>query len=145
MDLRDYFQQAKSHLEVDWVVITPREGGQIDVGEEFDVQLSVRNSLQPNDLLSFKDIELVMAGSPFAEPAAGNRVPIPGKLQPGEVITHTVRFRALEADAASEGSPERESIGTVWANARFDLDAVSDFQTAPKPLQAQIHADGPPA
>lgn len=145
MDLREYFQKAKEHLEVDWVVITPRDGRQIDVGEEFDVQLSVRNSLQANDLLSFKDIELVMDGSPFAKPAGDGRLPIPGRLKPGEVVTRTVRFRALEADDGTEGGLEREPIGAVWARARFDLDAVSDFQTPPKMLKAQIHGGGPPA
>lgn len=145
MDLREYFERAKEHLEVDWVVITPREGLQIDVGEEFDVQLSVRNSLPPDDLLSFKDIELVLEGSPFAEPVGERPVAIPGRLEPGEVVTRTVRFRALEADDATEGGPEREPIGTVRAKARFDLEAVSDFQTGSKVLRAQIHTGGPPA
>lgn len=144
MDLREYFERAKEHLEVDWVVITPREGLQIDVGEEFDVQLSVRNSLKPDHQLSFKDIELVLNGSPFAEPKDGGRVEISGRLEPGEVVTRTVRFQALKADDASEGGTEREPIGTVSAKARFDFEALSDFQTAPKVLKAQIHSGGPP-
>lgn len=144
MDLRDFIDRAGEHLDVDWLVITPREGRRIDVGEEFDVQLSIRNTF-PDDLhLGFKDIELVIKSTAFAEVAGDRQLPITGRLGPGQSINQVVRFRALKSDLLTESGPEREPVAEVQARARLDLDALPDVETEPKVLRAQIHGVGPP-
>ena len=144
MEFRDLFDKAGEHLDVDWLVITPSEGRRIDVGEEFDVQLSIRNTFHRDLLLGFKDIELVIKGTAFAELAGDRPLRVAGRLGPGETINQVVRFRALESDPKTEGGPEREPIAEVRARARLDLDALPNVETAPKLLRAQIHGGGPP-
>lgn len=145
VDFRGLLESAREHLEVDWVVITPHEGLRIDVGEEFDVQLVVRNTFDGQGSPGFKDIELAIQGTRYAQPVDGARLQIERSLGPGESVKHAVRFRALEADLATEGHGPPERIAEVQATARLDLDPIPDVESAPKILRAQIHGGADPA
>jgi hypothetical protein len=136
---RDLPAKAREHLVVDWVVVTPREGRRIDAGEEFDVQLSVRNTFESDTFLGFRDIELLIEGTQYAEPAGDPRVSVEGGLSPGERKHLVVRFRALAADPITEGTTQQEPVGKVRARAGLALEAMPAIETEPRLLTAQIH------
>lgn len=143
MDIKGFFNGAREHLDVTWLVVTPAEGSRIDVGEEFDVQMSVRNTfIGGDDLPSFRDIELLITGTPYAEPTAPG-VRVAERLGPGESAHPVVRFRALSADRRTDDAP-REPIAHVRVRARLDMEALLDIETEPKVLRAQIHDLGRP-
>lgn len=142
MDTRDFLATVREHLDVTWLVVTPRNGQRIDVGEEFDVELLIRNKLNSDDVLGFKDIELLIEGTSYARPVGDYQLPIAERLGPGESINHLVRFRALASDVSSEGSSDREPIADVRLRARLDWGAMSDIETKPRAVRAQIYGDG---
>jgi hypothetical protein len=144
MDIHDFLAGARKHLIVDWLLITPREGRRIDVGEEFDVEVSVRNAFDADSSVGFTDIELQITGTTYAAPTGEGRLSVDGRLGPGERFSRVVRFRALASDPATEGGLEREPVGEVWARARLDLDAISLVETDPRLIRAQIYGGGPP-
>lgn len=144
MDTRNLPDKAGEHLVVDWLVVTPKEGRRIDVGEEFDVQLSVRNGFDAGTFLSFQDIELTIEGTEYAEPTGARSVPVEGRLGPGERSQLVVRFRALAADPATEGGVKQEPVGRVRARARLVLEEMPAIQSTPRLLTAQIHGGSAP-
>jgi hypothetical protein len=139
MDIQDFLDGVREHLCVTWLVITPREGGRIDVGEEFDVQLSVRNTFDGDSLPGFKDVELLIRGTDYAEPTGDSQLRITGRLGPGESVNRVVRFRALDSDPSTEGGPQQEPIADVRVRARLDMEAVLDIESKPRLLRTQIY------
>lgn len=139
MSTRSLPDEAAERLLVDWVVVTPREGRRIDVGEEFDVHLSVRNGFEPDTFLGFEDIELSIDGTEYAEPTGDRERRVEGRLGPRERTDIVVRFRALAADPVTEGSGKQELVGKVRARARLVLEEMPEIQSAPRLLTAQIH------
>lgn len=141
MELKDFFDEARERLYVTWLTVTPTEGKHIDVGEEFDVQLSIRNTFSGTDgIPSFRDIELDIEGTVYAEPAAeASGLKVAERLGPGESIQRVVRFRALRADPKTEGEAHQEPIAGVKVRARLDLESMLDIETKPKVLRAQIY------
>jgi len=144
METPELLASAREHLIVDWVVVTPREGRRIDVGEEFDVQLSVRNAFAPETFLAYRDIQLMLAGSRYAEPVGEPSLALEAGLGPGERAHVVARFKALGADPLTEGTAEQERIGQVHARARLVLQQLPDVETRPSVLTAQIHGGSAP-
>jgi hypothetical protein len=141
--LPDLVESVRDHLVVDWVVVTPLEGRRIDVGEEFDVQLSVRNSLRQDDVFAFADIEVLIESGEYVELAGASRRAI-GRLGPGERAKEVLRFRALAADTPTEQSTKHEPIARIRARARLELASAPSIETSAKLITAQIHGSGSP-
>jgi hypothetical protein len=144
VDTQDLLSEARERLIVDWVVVTPREGRRIDVGEEFDVQLSVRNGFSSATCLAFQGIDLILEGSRYAEPVGEPHLKVEETLDPGGVAHAMARFRALAADPLTEGTTEQERIGRVRARAQLVLQELPSIETTPRVLTAQIHDGSPP-
>lgn len=144
MDTREFLDAVGDQLDVTWLVISPREGNRIDVGEEFDVELSIRNKADSEGLLGFKDIELLIGSTSYAQPTGDSQFRVADRLGPGESINHVVRFRALHSDESTEGTFQQELIGDVRVRARFDVDRMSVIETKPRLLRAQIYGVGDP-
>ena len=139
----DLVESMRDHLVVDWVVVTPLEGRRIDVGEEFDVQLSIRNSLRQDAVFAFADIEVLIESGEYAELAGSPRRAI-GRLGPGERAKEVLRFRALAADARTEATTKAEPIARIHARARLELASAPTVETSAKMITAQIHGSGSP-
>lgn len=141
MDLKDALQAARDHLDVTWLVVTPREGTRIDVGEEFDVQMAIRNTFVGSGTVpGFKDIELLIEETAFARPVGEGTVRVDARLGPGESAHPVVRFRALHADPAGKDGP-RELIAGVRVRARLDIEPLLDVETDRKLVRIQVHGD----
>ena len=144
MDFQDFFRAAQEHLDVSWLAVTPLEGRRIDVGEEFDVKLSIRNTFDGGSGIPiFKNVELAIEGTAYAQPTGESVLRVAERLAPGETVYRVVRFRALAADP-TEGSQEQEPIADVRLRARLDIEAMLDIEADSTLLRAQIHGGSNP-
>ena len=141
--LEDVLARVGDHLVVDWTVVTPLEGKRIDVREEFEVQLSVRNTLGDGDVFAFADIEVSIESSRYVELVDEPRRLI-GRLGPGQRASEVLRFRARSADPLTEGTTEQEPIARIHARARLELDGAPLVETPTKVIRAQIYGGGSP-
>jgi len=142
-DARRLFARTGEHLALTWVMVTPLEGRRIDVGEEFEVQLSIRNTLSQDDVLAFADIEVLIDTSRYVELIGASPRPI-GRLDPGQRASEVLRFRALSADELTEGTTEQEPIARIHARARIELARAQHVVTPSQLLRAQLYGSGPP-
>ena len=142
-DPRVLLRRTGEHLVLTWVIVTPLEGRRIDVGEEFEVQLSVRNTLSQDDVFAFTDIEVLIDPSRHVE-LIGASPRLIGRLDPGQRASEVLRFRALAADELSEGTTEQEPIASIHARARIELAAPQHVETPAQLMRAQIYGSGSP-
>jgi hypothetical protein len=143
-DPRGLLRLTGEHLVLTWLIVTPLEGRRIDVGEEFEVQLSVRNTLSEGDVFAFVDIEVLIDTNRYVE-LVGASPRLIGRLDPGQRASEVLRFRALAADERSEGTAEQEPIARMHARARIELAAAQQVETPTQLLRAQIYGSGSPA
>ena len=72
-------------------------GGQIDVGEIFSVEFTVRHRGDPN-CPALHDVGLVLTGTSYAQPVAGStRIQVADVIPPGKSARIEVEFEALTA------------------------------------------------
>ena len=145
MDLENFLKRARGHLEVTWLLIIPTEGQRIDVGEEFDIRLAIRNTFEAGvGLPSFRDVDLTVKGTRYAAPIEDAVIRVADRLAPGEGCQHVLRLRALEADPGEGGSAPPEPVADVTVRAGLEIDALLEVETRPTLLRAQIYGEAEP-
>ena len=142
MDFESFLRRARNHLDVTWLLVTPTQGRRIDVGEEFDIRLVIRNTFERGiGLPSFTDVDLQVAGTEHAVPVGNTVVRVTDRLEPGDGIQHVLRLRALKADPADAASADPEPVADVSVRGRLDIDALLEVETKPMHLRAQIYGE----
>ena len=72
-------------------------GGQIDVGEIFSVEFTVRHCGEPGDP-ALQDVRLALTGTSYAEPVAGSGpIDVADRISQGDTASVHVEFEALTA------------------------------------------------
>ena len=142
MNLDRLRTQLRDNLYVTWVTVEPREGRQVDVGEQFDMRIVVKNRFEDGGP-DFLDVTLAVRETPFARPVDQNGpLHLVERLEPGATAQRVVRFEATAAHP--EGDSAMEPVAAVRVHARADLRAWWDVETEVRLLHAQIHGDVEP-
>ncbi len=147
MDFGAFHDMLVDRLYVTWVSVHPLEGRQIDVGEEFDVQLVVRNRFDEGvGAPDFVDVKVEVTNTGYASLVHESPVvDVAPRIVPGQSVGRVLRFRAEAADLSGSDGGEMEPVALVRVLARADLEALGRIETTSKVLQAHIHGDESPA
>lgn len=138
MNLEELSTALRDHLYVTWVTVHPREGTRVEVGEEFDMQIVVRNRFPEGRGPDFVSVALELQDTPFATLVDEARtVAMADRLPAGATVQRVFRFRATAAHP--DDPTTMEPVARVRVRARADLESLSRVETDARLLHAQIH------